>query len=139
VGGYLLEYLSWRFLFFLGIPFALAAAILGWLILPRQQEVRSPTADYLGIFLLASFLVPLLLGISFGRDSETATSTLVLLGLTGLIGGGSLSAANCVRPFPPSRSACFGSPSSACYAAPDFSTTWGSLERSLWCPFFSSK
>ena len=87
LGGYLFEYLSWRFLFFLGIPFALIAAILGWLILPRQQEVRSPTVDYLGIFLLASFLVPLLLGISFGRDSETATSTLVLLGLTGLMGG----------------------------------------------------
>jgi DHA2 family multidrug resistance protein len=55
--------------------------------LPRQPEARSPAVDYPGIFLMASFLMPLLLGISFARDSETATSTLVLLGLTGLIGG----------------------------------------------------
>jgi predicted MFS family arabinose efflux permease len=43
--------------------------------------------DYPGIFMLGSFLVPLLLLISFGRNSETATSTLMLLGLTGLLGG----------------------------------------------------
>jgi EmrB/QacA subfamily drug resistance transporter len=87
VGGYLFEHVSWRLLFFLGIPFTLAATILGWLVLPQHPEVRSPTVDYPGIFLLGSFLVPLLLVISFGRDSETATSTLMLFGASALVGG----------------------------------------------------
>src|SRR5512134_1482875 len=82
VGGYLFEHVSWRLLFFLGLPFGMAATILGFLVLPQHSEVRSPTVDYLGILLLGSFLVPLLLVISFGRDSETAASTLLLLGLS---------------------------------------------------------
>jgi DHA2 family multidrug resistance protein len=44
--------------------------------------------DYLGLFLLGSFLVPLLLAISFGRDSETDVSPLVGLALLTLMGGG---------------------------------------------------
>lgn len=87
VGGYLFEHFSWRLLFFLGMPFALSAALLGWLVLPKHPKVQNPTVDYPGIFMLGSFLVPLLLVIGFGRNSETATSTLMLLGLTGLLGG----------------------------------------------------
>ena len=86
-GGYLFEHVSWRLLFFLGLPFGIVATVFGLLVLPQQPEVRSPTVDYPGILLLGSFLVPLLLVISFGRDSETATSTLLLLGLSALVGG----------------------------------------------------
>jgi EmrB/QacA subfamily drug resistance transporter len=88
IGGYLFEYFSWRWLFFLGIPTGIVSTVLGMLMLPQHPETRAPTVDYPGILLLGSFLVPLLLAISFGRDSETDVSTLVLLGLTTVIGGG---------------------------------------------------
>lgn len=88
LGGYLFEYFSWRLLFFLGIPSGLVSIVLGWLMLQQPPEARAPRVDYLGLFLLGSFLVPLLLAISFGRDSETDVSTLVGLALLTLMGGG---------------------------------------------------
>lgn len=87
VGGYLLENVSWRMLFFLGIPTGILCVILGFLILPRRTEPQTVgPVDYLGLICLGGFLIPLLLAISFGRNSETEVSTLVLLGLGALVG-----------------------------------------------------
>ncbi len=88
LGGYFLEHLSWRLIFFLGVPTGIAAAVLGLLILPQKREYQHIPIDYTGLICLAGFLVPLLLAISFGRDGETATSTLVLLSLTAAAGAG---------------------------------------------------
>ena len=81
LGGYLIEQFSWRVIFFLGIPTGLVAALLGLIVLPQEREYRGVPVDYAGLLALATFLVPLLLGISFARRDDTATSTLVILGL----------------------------------------------------------
>ncbi|MDH3602092.1 MAG: DHA2 family efflux MFS transporter permease subunit [Candidatus Tectomicrobia bacterium] len=87
LGGYLLEQISWRMIFFLGIPTGVLSVMMGWLILPRNQEPRQDIpVDYIGLLCLGGFLIPLLLAISFGRNSETAASTLILLTLVALIG-----------------------------------------------------
>jgi MFS family permease len=96
LGGYLFEHISWRWLFFLGIPSGIATIVLGLLVLPKQSEVRDPTVDSPGLLLLGGFLVPLLLVISFGRNSETSLSTLIMLGLGACIGGGALHSARVV-------------------------------------------
>ncbi|MEE8291592.1 MAG: DHA2 family efflux MFS transporter permease subunit [Candidatus Tectomicrobia bacterium] len=100
LGGYLVEELSWRLIFFLGIPSALIAAVGGWLILPQHREYKGEPVDYLGLMALASFLVPLLLAISFGRDSSTETSTLVLLGCGALTGGALFVLRELLAPYP---------------------------------------
>ena len=87
LGGYILEQMSWRLIFFLGVPTGIVAAILGLLILPQRREFQGIPIDYTGLLCLAGFLVPLLLTISFGRDGETATSTLVWLALIAATGG----------------------------------------------------
>ena len=88
VGGYLLENVSWRMLFFLGIPTGIISVILGFLILPAHTASRAQEpVDYLGLACLGGFLIPLLLVISFGRNSETEFSTLLLLGLVALVVG----------------------------------------------------
>lgn len=87
LGGYLFEHISWRLLFFLGIPSGIAATVLGLLVLPQSPEAPSPTVDYAGLLLLGSFLVPLLLAISVGRNSEVALSTVLALGLGAGVGG----------------------------------------------------
>jgi DHA2 family multidrug resistance protein len=87
-GGYFIEHVSWRLLFFLGVPSGIAAAVLGLLVLPQQREYKGEPVDYLGLLALGAFLVPLLLAISFGRDSNTETSTVVWLVLAALVGGG---------------------------------------------------
>lgn len=100
LGGYFLEHLSWRLIFFLGVPTGLVAAILGLLILPQRREYQDIPIDYTGLLCLAGFLVPLLLAISFGRDGETAISTLVLLGLIASAGGCSFILRELVAAFP---------------------------------------
>jgi DHA2 family multidrug resistance protein len=100
IGGYLFEHISWRLLFFLGIPSGIVSTVLGLLVLPQHPEARSPTVDSPGLLLLGSFLVPLLLVISFGRDSETAVSTLVVLGLGALVGGGLFVVRELLAAFP---------------------------------------
>jgi DHA2 family multidrug resistance protein len=88
LGGYMLEHLSWRLIFFLGVPSGIAAATLGLLVLPQRREYQGMPIDYPGLLLLAGFLVPLLLVINFGRNNETARSTLILLSLAAVGGGG---------------------------------------------------
>lgn len=100
LGGYLVEQISWRLIFFLGIPTALIAAASGLLFLPQQREYKGEPVDYLGLMALATFLVPLLLAISFGRDSNTETSTLVLLSLGALAGGGLFVLRELLAPYP---------------------------------------
>ena len=88
LGGYILEQVSWRPIFFLGIPTGIVAAVLGLLILPQQREYQGLPIDYPGLLCLAGFLVPLLLAISMGRNSETSRSTLAVLILCACAGGG---------------------------------------------------
>ena len=38
LGGYFLEQLSWRLIFFMGVPTGILSVILGWLMLPQQRE-----------------------------------------------------------------------------------------------------
>ena len=87
LGGYFIEQVSWRLIFFLGLPSGIVAAVLGLLMLPQHREYRGEPIDYSGLLFLGGFLVPLLLVISLGRNSETAFSTVVLLGLASAIGG----------------------------------------------------
>jgi DHA2 family multidrug resistance protein len=72
LGGYFIEEVSWRLIFFLGLPSGIIAAVLGLLLLPQQREYRGEPVDYTGLLFLGAFLIPLLLVISFGRNSETA-------------------------------------------------------------------
>ena len=88
IGGYFIEEISWRLIFFLGVPSAIIAAGAGFLMLPQRRDYRSTSVDYLGLLALGSFLVPLLLAISWARYDETPLSTLLLLGTGALVAGG---------------------------------------------------
>jgi DHA2 family multidrug resistance protein len=100
LGGYCLEQLSWRMIFFLGIPSGLVAALLGLLLLPQRREYRGIPVDYPGLLALALFLVPLVLGISWARRDDADTSTLLLLGLATVAGSGLFITRELRTPFP---------------------------------------
>lgn len=86
LGGYFIEQISWRMIFFLGIPSAIVAGVLGLLLIPQDREFKGIPVDYAGLLALTLFLAPLLLSISFARRDDTATSTLFILGLMALSG-----------------------------------------------------
>jgi DHA2 family multidrug resistance protein len=110
LGGYCLEQLSWRMIFFIGIPSGIIAAILGLLLLPQEREYRSHPVDYPGLLALALFLVPLVLGISLARRDDTETSTLLLLGFATLAGGVLFSVRELLAQFPAVNVRLFGVP-----------------------------
>jgi len=87
IGGYFIEAISWRLIFFLGVPSGVIAAVSGLLMLPQRRDYRSTSIDYLGLMALGSFLVPLLLAISLARYDDTALPTLLLLEFGALMGG----------------------------------------------------
>lgn len=100
LGGFLIEHLSWRVIFFLGAPAGLLAAVLGLLALPQHREAHGIPVDYPGLLTLGGFLVPLLLAISFARNNETAVSTLLLLSVIALVSSGLFIARELLTRFP---------------------------------------
>ncbi|MER3556105.1 MAG: MFS transporter [Meiothermus sp.] len=82
VGGFLTDHIGWRWVFFVNIPFAIAAL---WVIaryLPAKRTPAEGRVDYLGIGLLVAAMVPLLLGLTWGGSTYAWESwqTLSLLG-----------------------------------------------------------
>jgi MFS family permease len=65
LGGVLLDALSWRWVFWVTVPFALLGALLGWLIVPLTSDVAADHRfDLPGAVLLVPALTALMLAIS---------------------------------------------------------------------------
>lgn len=61
VGGYLVDTFSWRWVFFIAIPFAVVSLPLALVFFPRREEQGPrPSFDWIGITLCGVFLVGLL-------------------------------------------------------------------------------
>jgi len=66
IGGLITQYISWRGIFYMNLPFGLLSIILLWVYLHEQVERRRPRIDYLGATLLAIGVTALLIGILEG-------------------------------------------------------------------------
>jgi EmrB/QacA subfamily drug resistance transporter len=66
VGGLILNWLSWRWLFLVNVPLVAAGLLLAWRFLPADRPGRSVGArlDLIGLTLLAPALAGILLGLS---------------------------------------------------------------------------
>jgi DHA2 family multidrug resistance protein len=81
VGGYLTEWYSWRYIFFLNVPLSLAAVVLLLAFLPDvKARIDRPRLDMTGLLLLIGWLAPLQLVLSRGeRDDWFADPFIVVL------------------------------------------------------------
>ena len=76
-GGMLVDIFDWRMIFFLTIPFSASSAILGFFLLPKQdQQQQRAGVDIWGIITMGGFLVPLMIALTRGRF-EGWDSTLI--------------------------------------------------------------
>jgi EmrB/QacA subfamily drug resistance transporter len=65
VGGLVLGTLGWHWVFWISVPFGLAAAVIGWLVLPRTEgQDRDKVFDWHGALLLAPALTLLVLALN---------------------------------------------------------------------------
>lgn len=88
VGGFLAEWLSWRFVFFLSAPVVLFVIVVTWLAAERDDTSASPRAghfDWLGLGLLVGSLTALVGGLMQGPAwGWTSRATLFTLGIGAL-------------------------------------------------------
>jgi EmrB/QacA subfamily drug resistance transporter len=86
LSGWLVEYVSWNWIFLINLPIGIVALILGFRYLPRSDRQPSTHLDYIGMILAPIAFAMLAYGVSEGGTSWTSAET-----LTGLcVGGGAL-------------------------------------------------
>ena len=88
LGGMMIEYFSWRYVFFISLPFCLIAAVMGLMFMPtRPIPRRIPPFDWLGFALLCTGLFGLMTGIADGQREGWSSDTIVLRLVIGAVAG----------------------------------------------------
>lgn len=81
LAGYLVDYVSWAWIFLINIPIGIAGLIIGYRTLPKIARQSVPSLDMLGIILAPLAFAALCYGVSEGGSDWTSTKTLVGLGV----------------------------------------------------------
>lgn len=79
LGGYLVEYVDWRLIFFINVPIGVLGAIAAVLTLPRFAPGRAGRFDLMGFLAVASGLFALLLALSEGESWGWTSYPVVML------------------------------------------------------------
>ncbi|MBS2011103.1 MAG: MFS transporter, partial [Cyanobacteria bacterium SZAS TMP-1] len=80
LGGWLTDHWSWRWIFYVNLPVGFVAILALFFAFPyiKPQGVQRKI-DYWGAFSLVGFLVPLLLGLTFGNSDGWASPKVLIL------------------------------------------------------------
>ena len=91
LGGFLIEALDWRWVFFIAVPFGLLGTLVGWLVLPStpQAAVRAHLAkegfDWPGALLLGPAIALFLLALTFANTWGWTSPRLLLVGVSAAV------------------------------------------------------
>ncbi len=78
LGGMMIEYFSWHYVFFISLPFCVLAAGLGLIFMPTRPWPREiPPFDWLGFGLLCLSLAGLMTGIADGQREGWSSGVIV--------------------------------------------------------------
>lgn len=87
LGGYLVEYVDWRLIFFINVPVGIAATLAAISILPKFGPTGRPKFDVLGFLTIAVGLFSMLLALSEGASwgwTSFRVTALIAISLIGL-------------------------------------------------------
>ncbi len=79
VGGFLVDSLSWHWIFYVNLPFGILAIVMIWLFLHEDFEKRPHKIDYLGALTFALAISSLLLALLTGGQQFAWDSPLILM------------------------------------------------------------
>lgn len=88
LGGYLVDNIDWRWLFWIFLPLGVVAFIMIWTLFPKVERKPGQSIDYLGSLFLTTSIVPLLLAFSWAGTEYPWGSKEII----GLIAGSVVSA-----------------------------------------------
>ncbi len=77
IGGWITETFSWRWVFYINLPFGMLALIGVLLALPKVRAKEQSKVDWFGSLLLIAGLVPVLLGFTWAGTKYTWTSPVI--------------------------------------------------------------
>ncbi|WP_040205983.1 MDR family MFS transporter [Neobacillus jeddahensis] len=83
LSGWLIEYVSWHWIFLINLPIGILALFVGIKFLPISEKHEAPNLDIIGMIIAPIAFSMLAYGVSEGGTSWTSTST-----ITGLTVGG---------------------------------------------------
>lgn len=85
-GGYLTEQISWRWVFYINLPFGLISALLVWLTYREPNQRRGPISlDYAGMMTLSLGVTLLLLVVQRAATTEVLTTVAGSAAAVGLL------------------------------------------------------
>lgn len=79
LGGYLLEYATWHWIFLINLPIGIIAILVGLRYLPKVERKTVPALDFWGMLLAPIAFATLSYAVSEGGEDWGATNTLVSL------------------------------------------------------------
>ncbi|MFA9381609.1 MAG: DHA2 family efflux MFS transporter permease subunit, partial [Acetanaerobacterium sp.] len=88
IGGYLVEYIGWEWIFAINIPIGIIGVILAFFFLPSFEKIRVEKLDVGGAITITVMLFSLLLALSKGGEWGWTSKQIVLLLLLSLISFG---------------------------------------------------
>ena len=77
VGGFLVDTISWRWIFFMNIPFGIISLMILWGSLYEQIEKKKQIIDYAGILVFASSMTSLLYALTVLKEQNQLTSSVI--------------------------------------------------------------
>ena len=86
LGGYLVEYVDWRLIFFINVPVGILRTVAAVLLLPRFGPTPVGRFDLLGFLCVATGLVCLLLALTEGQQWGWTSYTIMILLTVGVLG-----------------------------------------------------
>ena len=85
LGGFLTDTIGWRWIFFLNLPIAIAAVVVTYLVVPRDEDRKGREGlDFLGMGVLTIGLFAMLLALDLG--TRVGWSSAVIIGLFAMSG-----------------------------------------------------
>ena len=86
LGGLLISALSWRWVFWVNVPFGLLGAVIGWAVLPQTAGVASDRRfDWPGALLLAPSLTAVVMLVNQGHEWGPTSPALLVCAATAVV------------------------------------------------------
>lgn len=85
LGGYLVEYVNWRLIFYLNVPIGLVNLFLAGMLLKESELIKVEHFDFLGLVSSTVGLFSLLLGLSQGTKYGWTSPYIILLGIISFV------------------------------------------------------